>query len=67
LDLGWNQYMFQSWNGNFTQSGQHVAIGSMSYNSTIPRWQSVGIGFNASYSGTNANPVIFYLNGNLCR
>lgn len=59
--------MIQSWNGNFTQSGQDVAVSSMSYNSIIAAGDNQsGIGFNANYSGANANPACF-LNGQLCR
>jgi hypothetical protein len=62
-----NQQMSQSWNGNYTQNGQTVSIASMSYNGTIAAGGTLsGIGWNASYSGTNTNPVQFYVNGVAC-
>jgi endoglucanase len=62
-----NQALNQSWNGTYTQTGQTVTITNASWNGTIaPRANLSGIGFNANYSGTNVNPVTFYLNGTAC-
>lgn len=64
---GGNQALNQSWNGTYTQTGQTVTITNASWNGTIaPRANLSGIGFNANYSGTNINPVTFYLNGTAC-
>jgi endoglucanase len=64
---GGNQALNQSWNGTYTQTGQTVTITNASWNGTIaPRANLSGIGFNANYSGTNVNPVTFYLNGSAC-
>jgi hypothetical protein len=39
----------------------------MSYDATIaPGATLSGLGFNASYSGTNNAPSAFYVNGTLC-
>jgi len=39
----------------------------MSYNSTLaPGATLSGVGFGGSYSGTNAAPAAFYVNGTLC-
>jgi hypothetical protein len=62
-----NQALNQSWNGTYTQTGQTVTIINASWNGTIaPGANLAGIGFNANYTGTNVNPVTFYLNGTAC-
>ena len=63
-----NQQLNQSWNGNYAQSGKMVSISNASWNGAIAAGATVsGMGFNASYSGSNANPTAFYLNGVLCK
>ena len=63
-----NQQITQSWNSNFTQSGQRAALTNASWNGIInPGDTLTGIGFNANYSGTNNNPTAFYVNGMLCQ
>ncbi len=63
-----NQALNQSWNGNYTQNGKTVTITNASWNGAIaPGGNQSGIGFNASYSGTNVNPSTFYLNGVACK
>ncbi len=63
-----NQAINQSWSGNYSQSGKAVAISNASWNGSIAAGATLtGIGWNANYSGTNASPVTFYLNGVLCR
>jgi cellulose 1,4-beta-cellobiosidase len=62
-----NQQITQSWNSNYTQSGQNVALTNASWNGTIGVGDTLsGVGFNANYSGTNNNPTLFYVNGTLC-
>jgi enterochelin esterase-like enzyme len=65
--LGWtfagNQKITNMWNGLYTQNGTSVAVTNQSYNSTIPVGGTVSFGFNISYSGTNAKPTGFTLNG----
>ena len=62
-----NQQLNQSWNGNYTQSGHTVTITNASWNGTIAAGSTLtGIGFNAGYSGTNASPASFSLNGVVC-
>ena len=52
--------MIQSWNSNYTQSGQNVSLTNAAWNGTIgPGDTLTGIGFNANYSGTNNNPDCF--------
>jgi endoglucanase len=63
-----NQAIYQSWNSTFTQSGNAVTLRNASWNGNLASGASAsGIGFNASYSGNNASPAAFYLNGVLCR
>lgn len=63
-----NQQIIQSWNSNYTQTGQHVALTNAVWNGTIGAGDTLtGIGFNANYSGTNHNPTVFHLNGTLCQ
>ena len=63
-----NQQIIQSWNSNYTQTGQNVALTNAVWNGTIGAGDTLtGIGFNANYSGTNHNPTVFHLNGTLCQ
>ena len=64
---GGNQALNQAWNANYTQTGAAVTLTSMSYNGSIAAGATLtGVGFNAAYSGANAAPGAFYLNGVLC-
>jgi hypothetical protein len=54
------------WNGTWTQSGPNVTVTSMSWNGAIATNGSVGVGFNGTYTGANANPTSFALNGTAC-
>jgi hypothetical protein len=63
-----NQQIYTSWDGNYIQNGQQVSIASAAWNGVIPAGGTVsGIGWNANYSGSNANPTSFYVNGVLCK
>jgi hypothetical protein len=56
------------WNSNYSQTGASAALTNASWNATIGAGSTIsGIGFNASYSGSNPAPSAFYLNGTLCR
>ncbi len=62
-----NQKVTQSWNSNYSQTGANVSFTNMSYNASIaPGATIAGMGFNASYNGTNPTPTSFYVNGTLC-
>src|ERR1035437_9692104 len=61
-----NQVLTNGWNGTFTQTGQSVSVKNASYNGTIGAGGTVGIGFQASYSGANVKPTAFALNGIAC-
>lgn len=61
-----NQRVTQGWSANWTQSGANVTATNMPWNGNIPTGGSVSIGFNGSYSGTNAKPTSFTINGVTC-
>jgi hypothetical protein len=61
-----NQRVTQGWSANWTQSGTQVTATSLSYNGNLGTGASTGIGFNGSYSGTNAKPTSFSINGVTC-
>jgi len=63
-----NQRITQASNANYTQSGANASLTNENWNSTIAPGATVnGIGFNASYSGSNPNPTAFYVNGTRCQ
>ncbi|WP_027622347.1 cellulose binding domain-containing protein [Acetivibrio clariflavus] len=59
FDFPGNQKITNAWNCTYTQNGNAVSISNVDYNGTIPPGGSVEIGFNISYSGTNAEPTNF--------
>jgi len=63
-----NQQITGLWNGSYTQSGQAATVKNLSYNGSIPAGGSYdGVGFTANYSGTNAVPTSFSVNGVVCK
>jgi len=63
-----NQAVTQSSNATFTQVGPNVTLTALNSNKQIPAGQTLtGVGFNASYSGSNAAPTAFYVNETLCQ
>jgi sugar lactone lactonase YvrE len=63
-----NQAMTQSWNSNYTQSGANITLTNATWNATIaPGATLSGMGFLASYSGTNTAPTAFHVNGTPCQ
>jgi cellulose 1,4-beta-cellobiosidase len=65
-DFAGNQHVQQGWNGDFTQQANHVTVKSPSWSPTLATGATVTPGFNGTYSGTNAKPTSFKLNGNIC-
>ena len=61
-----NQQVTNGWNATYTQSGQNVTVASENYNGALATGASTSTGFNLSYSGTNAVPSSFALNGTTC-
>ena len=63
-----NQQITQAWNSNYTQSGANATLTNASWNPTIAAGATLsGMGFNASYSGSNPPPAAFYVNGTRCQ
>jgi glucuronoarabinoxylan endo-1,4-beta-xylanase len=62
-----NQTIINMWNATPTQSGASVSAKNMAYNAVIgANGGTQSFGFNLSYSGTNAKPTSFTLNGTAC-
>jgi spore coat protein H len=61
-----NQKITNMWNASYTQSGTDVTASNLSYNSTIAAGGTISFGFNLSYSGMNAKPAGFTVNGVAC-
>ena len=61
-----NQHITQGWSGTFTQTGQHVTVQNPSWSTSLATNGTANFGFNADYSGTNAAPTSFTLNGVAC-
>lgn len=61
-----NQHISNAWNGTATQSGSAVSVRDGGWNASIAPGASVSFGFQATYSGANAAPVAFTLNGAAC-
>ncbi|MFF7259046.1 glycoside hydrolase family 6 protein [Streptomyces sp. NPDC008159] len=61
-----NQQVGNGWNAKISQSGSAVTASNETYNGSLPTGGSVSFGFNAGYSGTNAVPATFTLDGVTC-
>jgi hypothetical protein len=62
-----NQTITNLWNATYTQSGASVSAKDGGFNANIPAGGgSVSFGFNINYTGTNAKPAAFTLNGTAC-
>ena len=61
-----NQTLQQGWSGVWSQSGQAVTVKDAGWNGTIAPSGSTSIGANFNYSGTNAKPTSFTINGTVC-
>lgn len=61
-----DQTLQQGWYGIWSQSGQRVTVTNEAWNARIPAGGSVSPGAIFSYSGTNAAPTDFTVNGAAC-
>ncbi|MFE2218737.1 cellulase family glycosylhydrolase [Streptomyces canus] len=66
FDFAGGQKLTQGWNAKWSQSGTTVTAASESYNGSLATGASVSAGFIASWSGSNAVPTSFKLNGSSC-
>ncbi|GAA4671531.1 cellulase family glycosylhydrolase [Phytohabitans rumicis] len=60
------QQVTQAWNATVTASGGQVTATNASYNPAIATNATVSFGFNGSWTGSNAAPTSFALNGVAC-
>jgi O-glycosyl hydrolase len=61
-----DQKITDAWNGAATQSGEAVSITSESYNSTIAAGGSTSLGFQGTWTSSDAVPASFAVNGTTC-
>ncbi|MDG9708899.1 glycoside hydrolase family 6 protein [Streptomyces sp. DH10] len=61
-----NQKVTSGWNAKISQSGADVTVANESYNAQLATGGSVSFGFQGSYSGSNAIPATFILDGVTC-
>ncbi|MER5526376.1 cellulase family glycosylhydrolase [Streptomyces sp. NPDC002677] len=60
------QKITQGWNAKWSQSGTTVTAANESWNGSLATGASVSAGFLGSWSGSNAVPTAFKLNGTTC-
>ncbi|MFE9406393.1 glycoside hydrolase family 6 protein [Streptomyces sp. NPDC006530] len=65
-DYAGNQQLSSGWNGAWSQSGRTVTVKNLDWNRTIAPGGSVSPGGQFTYSGTNAAPTAFAVNGTAC-
>lgn len=62
-----NQVITDAWGATFVQAGSNVTLTNVAYNAAIgANGGTASAGFNLNYSGSNAFPTSFKLNGALC-
>ncbi|HZP52780.1 cellulose-binding domain-containing protein [Actinocrinis sp.] len=61
-----NQQITSGWNAQITQTGTSVKAVNESYNGSIATGGTATFGFQGTFSGTNATPTDFALNGVSC-
>jgi hypothetical protein len=61
-----NQAITDAWNGVESQSGENVTISNESYNGAIAAGGSISLGFQGTWSTSDAAPTAFTVNGNSC-
>src|SRR4051794_30281376 len=66
FDYAGDQKVTQAWNATSSQSGKHVTLSNASWNGSLGSNATANPGFQGTYSGTNADPTSFTLNGTAC-
>jgi len=61
-----DQHITNAWNGTASQSGENVTIINASYNGTIAPGGSTSVGFQGTWTSSDAAPTAFTLNGGNC-
>ncbi|GAA2977824.1 hypothetical protein GCM10020227_53090 [Streptomyces flavovirens] len=68
--LGWSfpggQQISQIWNASHRQDGVKVTVTDAGWNGTVAPGSSAGFGFTGSWTGSNAEPAAFTLDGQAC-
>jgi poly(hydroxyalkanoate) depolymerase family esterase len=60
------QTITSGWNASYSPTSGQITASNVSYNATIAPNAAVGIGFQASLSGSASSPTAFTLNGASC-
>ncbi|MEU6711151.1 glycoside hydrolase family 6 protein [Nonomuraea sp. NPDC046802] len=60
------KYTPTGWGANWSQNNTRVTGTNLSYNGSLATGASVSIGFNGTWTGSNANPTSFSVNGVTC-
>ncbi|GAA4097356.1 glycoside hydrolase family 48 protein [Actinomadura miaoliensis] len=63
---GGNQRLTNGWNGTWSQTGQQVSVKNAGWNGALASGATVNVGAQFTYSGGNADPTAFFLNGTRC-
>ncbi len=61
-----NQKLSGGWSGTWSQSGSSISVANASWNGSLGSGASTQIGAQFTYSGSNAAPSTFTLNGTTC-
>jgi hypothetical protein len=61
-----DQKITNAWNGVESQSGEAVTITNESYNGAIPAGSSTTLGFQGTWTNSDASPTSFSVNGKTC-
>jgi O-glycosyl hydrolase len=61
-----DQKITNAWNGVAAQSGEGVTITNQNYNTTIAAGASTSLGFQGTWTSSDAVPTSFTLNGTTC-
>ncbi len=61
-----DQHITNAWNGSASQSGEAVTITNASYNGSIPAGGNTSLGFQGTWTSSDATPASYTLNGTPC-
>jgi hypothetical protein len=56
----------ETWHGTASQTGENVTIANASYNGAIAAGGSTSVGFQGTWTSSDAAPTAFTLNGGNC-
>ncbi len=61
-----DQHITNAWNATVTQNGEAVTLVNLSYNATIGPGGNTGLGFQGTWTSSDASPTSFKVNGSTC-